>query len=120
MKDRRILKVSVKGSQDGGWALLAKYKKGRTWTEAVDQWLVNQPNDVVMFFVQFQGVDFDVMPNMYLAKAPEVATHLKSGRNGHVSTCLLEDYYYSRGIGKGWTDKIPDAWICTEVRIENI
>lgn len=109
VKGKKILKVSVKGSQNGGWALLAKYKKGRTWKAAVDEWLANQPSGVIMYFVQFKESNFAALPRMFAAKARDVARHLKLGRNGHVSTCLWEDYYYSKGVAKGWTDRIPDS-----------
>ena len=32
-----ILKVSVKGSKDGSWGLTQKFKKGRTYHEAIDK-----------------------------------------------------------------------------------
>ncbi|NJK90390.1 MAG: hypothetical protein HC904_00285 [Blastochloris sp.] len=120
VKDSRILKVSVKGSQDGGWALLAKYKKGRNWIETAKEWLTNQPEEVVMFFVQFKDVEFASPPRMYLARAKEVADHLLKGRSGNVSTCLLENYSYKKGVGKGTTDKMPDSWICSEKRINQV
>ncbi len=33
----KILKISVKGSQDGGWGLTQNYKKGCDYHEAVDR-----------------------------------------------------------------------------------
>lgn len=118
VKDKRVLKVSVKGSQNGGWALLAKHKKGRTWPETVERWLENQPSDVLMCFVQFQGVEFSGMPRIYLARAEEVSKQLKKGRNGNVSTCLYERYRYSKGVGKDSVDELPKDWVCTEERIQ--
>jgi Holliday junction resolvase-like predicted endonuclease len=120
VKANRVLKISVKGSQDGGWALLAKYKKGRTWVQAVDAWLLNQPDGVVMLFVQFRDKAFHEMPHLYLARAQEVAAHLKKGRDGHVSTCLLEKYVYKKGVGKGFTDLIPESWVCSLERMDQV
>lgn len=38
-KGDKMLKVSVKGSQDGGWGLTQGYKKGCDYHEAIDKWL---------------------------------------------------------------------------------
>ena len=120
VKGRRVLKVSVKGSQDGGWALLAGHKGGRCWGDAVDAWRSAQPRDVVMFFVQFQGIRQDKMALMYLARPSHVAAHLKRGRNGHVGTCLHVVRYYKKGIAKGHTDRIPTSWACSRLRMNSI
>ena len=34
-----MLKISVKGSKDGAWGLTQSLKKGRTYHEAIDEWL---------------------------------------------------------------------------------
>lgn len=120
VRGRRVLKVSVKGSQDGGWALLAGYKRGRSWRNAVDAWRSAQPRDAIMFFVQFQGIERDKMPLMYLARPSQVAAHLKRGRNGHVATCLHVVRYYAKGIAKGHTDRIPPSWTCSRGRMKSI
>ena len=121
VKASRILKVSVKGSQDGGWVLLGKHKKkDLSWKSAVQSWLSAQPAKVVMCFVQFCDIPFSELPRIYLVRAKEVAHHLLQGRGGHVSTCLLENYFYSKGVGKELTDKIPEFWLCTEKRIKTV
>jgi Holliday junction resolvase-like predicted endonuclease len=120
VKGRRLLKVSVKGSQDGGWALLAGYKRGRTWRAAVDAWRSAQPRDVIMCFVQFQGIRRYEMPLIYLARPSQVAAHLKRGRNGHVGTCLHVERYYAKGVAKGHTDRIPTSWTCSRIRMRKI
>lgn len=116
----RTLKVSVKGSQDGGWALLAKYKRGKTWHQAIDAWLAAQPANVVMYFVQFRGVPVDSLPRMYVARAQEVAQHLTAGRAGHGSTCLGEFHRPKRGVAKGTTHDIPSVWAATPDRIATV
>ena len=35
----KMLKISVKGSQDGSWGLTQSMKKGRTYHEAAEAWL---------------------------------------------------------------------------------
>jgi hypothetical protein len=120
IKGQRRLLVSVKGSQDGGWVLHGRFKKNRTWSEAVDKWRGAQSSDTIMFFVQFQQAAFEEMPRMYLARVSEVADHLLQGRAGNVSTCLMENYQYSRGLARGHTDTIPKAWRCSVDRIESV
>lgn len=117
-KCERLLKVSVKGSQDGGWLLHGRFKKDRTWTEALEKWRCSMTADIVMFFVQFQGVAFGAMPRMYLARVNEVADHLHllQGRSG----CLLESRRYSRGIAARHTETIPPDWRCSLARIDHV
>ncbi len=120
IKGERRLLVSVKGSQDGGWVLHGRFKKNRTWSEAVEKWRGAQSPDTIMFFVQFRDKEFSAMPGMYLARVQEVADHLLQGRAGNVSTCLMENYRYSRGVGRGHTDTIPKAWGCSVERIDSV
>lgn len=59
------LKVSVKGSQDGGWGLsqsqLSKIK-GANYHGAADAWLQRHKPRTVLCLVQFQGAALDQMP----------------------------------------------------------
>ena len=121
VKGKRVLKISVKGSQVGGWALLAGQKSSeRSWEEAVAAWKARQPSDVVMCFVEYSNVPFEEMPRIYLARPSEVAAHLLQGRGGAVSTCLWEDHTVTRGKHKGTRDKIPDLWRASVNRINQI
>ena len=120
VKGKRMLKVSVKGSQDGGWALLASYKRGRSWSQAIDAWQAKQPEDVVMFFVQFQGLSEGQMPRMHVARPREVAGFLKKGRGGHGATCLHETRSYKKGVAEGDTDYIPSNWACSLARLNKV
>ena len=56
VKGRRVLKVSVKGTQEPGWVLTGALKKGRSYEEAADAWLRKHGVDLVFMFVQFLGV----------------------------------------------------------------
>lgn len=54
VKDERILPISVKGSQDGGWMLAVRYvKPGVNYHKAIDQWLAAQRTDIVYALVGF-------------------------------------------------------------------
>ena len=66
----KILKISVKGSQDGGWGLTQNFKKGRTYREAAEEWLKKHHKKTIFCLVQFKNVDDSQMPRMYLA-SPE-------------------------------------------------
>ncbi len=54
-KGDTFLPISVKGSQDGGWALAVKYKnEDVSYHEAIEAWLHAQRDDVIFVFVQFR------------------------------------------------------------------
>jgi len=119
-KGERILKLQVKGSQDGGWGLFQNYKRHTDYHGAVDAWLAVQIPEVVYFFVQFQGVPVGTVPRCYIATPSEILTHMRTTRRGHGYTSLRENYSYSKGLGAGHTDIIPVSWTVTETRIDEI
>src|SRR5208337_4468052 len=57
VKDKRILPVSVKGSQNAEWMLAVHFVKRGDYHAAIDQWLSSQREDVVYIFVQFIDVE---------------------------------------------------------------
>lgn len=56
VKGVRTVRISVKGSQDGGWMLAVSLKKGRSYHAAIDKWLAAQPLEVIFMFVGFLQV----------------------------------------------------------------
>ena len=56
-KDDEIMKVSVKGSQDGSWGLTQSFKKNKTYQEAADIWLQRHGKRTVLCLVQFKDVE---------------------------------------------------------------
>ena len=58
----KMLKISVKGSQDGSWGLTQSFKKGRTYHEAVQEWLSRHHKKTIFCLVQFKNVDEANMP----------------------------------------------------------
>ena len=117
-KGRRMLKVSVKGSQDGGWGLFQGYLVKADYHGAIDTWLQQQPRDIVYLFVQFKDVEVGGAPRCYLALPKEIAKHMHATRAGQSYTSLRERHSYSRGIGKGHVDEIPDSWRATRKRVD--
>ncbi|MDA0312956.1 MAG: hypothetical protein O2992_12675 [Gemmatimonadetes bacterium] len=106
----RLLKVSVKGSQKGAWGLTQSLKKGRSYHEAADEWLKRHKVGTIFCLVQFKGVPLDRMPRVYVATPSEIAQRLKDTRGGHGETILYEDHTWVRGVAKGLSDRLPEAW----------
>jgi hypothetical protein len=113
----KILKVSVKGSKDGAWGLTQKYKKGRTYHEAIQEWLNNHHKKTIFCLVQFENVDDKQMPAMYLATPKEIAEVLCRQRNGEGDTILYENHKWGpQATAFGTTDKLPAEWEFTKDR----
>ena len=119
VKRSLILKVSVKGSQDGGWGLTQSYMKDRNYHRAADSWLARHASDTIMCFVQFKEVGIDTLPRVYLARPAEVAKQLKAAAAGRGDTILNENHTWTqRAHAAGTTDRIPDTWRFSDVRAE--
>ena len=114
----KLLKISVKGSKDGGWGLTQSYKKGRTYHEAIDAWLEAHGKKTIFCLVQFNNTKLDDMPRVYLATPSEIAEVLHKTRNGNGETILYEyKKWTSRSkVASGFVDKIPEEWLFTEER----
>src|SRR4051812_15287785 len=52
-----VLKVSVKGSQDGSWGLTQGLLENANYQAAADLWLAKHTRLTVYAFAQFRGVD---------------------------------------------------------------
>lgn len=63
----RVLKVSVKGSKDGGWGLTQPLLKEANYHAAADAWLAKHTSKTIFCFVQFKDAAIDALPRMYLA-----------------------------------------------------
>lgn len=121
LKGQKTLKVSVKGTQEIGWALSGTFKNPSTsYAQAAEKWLQKHGIDLVLIFVQFHGVELGQMPRVYVARAHEVAAHLKSAHRGRGDTTLFENKLWMMGTAKGHTDKLPEDWRFTRERIDNV
>ncbi len=121
VKKSLILKVSVKGSQDGGWGLTQSCMKDRNYHRAADIWLAKQSSETIMCFVQFKGVGLAEMPRVYLARPAEVANQLKAAAAGRGDTILNENHTWTqRAQAAGTTDRIPDTWRFSDARAESL
>jgi hypothetical protein len=59
VKGERLLKVSVKGSQDGAWGPAQSHLKEADYHAAVDEWLLRHKPRTVLCFVQFKDVPIE-------------------------------------------------------------
>jgi hypothetical protein len=120
VKDKRMLKISVKGSQDGGWMLAVRHlKPGVGYHEAIDTWLSSQPDDVIFVFVQFMGVPLGVAPRAYVVRPAEIAPHMKSQCAGRGHGSLQEDYQRDHPRSQ-YDHKMPSSWEFNAQRFESI
>ena len=117
-RGEKTVKVSVKGSQDGGWGLTQSCKKERTYAEAADEWQMKHSKGTILFLVQFKGIAMDQVTRVYVASPKEVAEHLKKCRAGNGETILREKHTYKKGCAEGTTDEIPSEWKYDGKRVE--
>lgn len=117
----KMLKISVKGSQDGSWGLTQSFKKGRTYHEAVQEWLSRHHKKTIFCLVQFKNVDEANMPRMYLASPEEIAEVLCREAGGRGDTILYEHHEWSQNAAAyGTIDKLPEEWRFTKARAEEM
>jgi len=117
----KMLKISVKGSQDGSWGLTQSLKKGRTYHQAAQEWLSKHHKRTIFCLVQFKGTSELQMPRMYLASPKEIADHLCSEAGGCGDTILYEHHVWGpMAAAYGTVDKLPDEWLFTEARVKEM
>jgi hypothetical protein len=119
-KAARILKISVKGSQDGGWGLFQSHIQEANYHGALDTWFGCQPEDLVYFLVQFINVAVGETPRCYVCNPREILEHMHTTRGGYGYTSLRERHTYKSGVASGYTDIIPERWTISQARIDSI
>ena len=117
----KMLKISVKGSQDGSWGLTQSFKKGHTYHEAVQEWLSRHHRKTIFCLVQFKNVDDSQLPRMYLASPEEIAEVLCKEAAGRGDTILYEHHEWGpTAKAYGTVDKLPESWCFTKERAEEM
>ena len=121
-RKQKLVRVSVKGSQDGGWGLTQSFLKEANYQGAIDAWLVKHDNCLLFCFVQYKSIDpILAMPRMYLAWADEVAERLRLSSNGRGETILYEHKIWSKNSnGAGSEEKIPDSWRFSQSKVAEV
>jgi hypothetical protein len=115
----RLLKVSVKGSQDGSWGLTQSYLKDANYQAAAETWLGRHKPGTVLCFVQFKGVAIHELPRVYLATPAEVCARLRDTWRGRGDTILYEAHTWGpRARAAGTVEQIPEAWRFCEERVD--
>jgi len=117
----RFLKVSVKGSNDGGWGLTQSYLQNANYHAAADAWLEKHSKTTIFCFVEFKGIPLGDLPRMYLVRPDEVARWLKAAAGGRGDTILYERHVWTmRARAAGTIDEMPAAWRFTPERLADI
>lgn len=113
----QILKISVKGSQDGSWGLTQGFKKDCDYHEATQKWLKSHHKKTIFCLVQFKDTADNEMPRMYLASPEEIAQVMNASAGGRGDTILYEHHKWGpHAAGSGTTEQIPADWKFTEKR----
>lgn len=121
VRGEQILKVSVKGSQDGSWGLTQSYLRNANYQAAIDAWLQRHKLRTVFCFVQFKNVPLDQLPRVYLATPFEVAQRLRETASGRGDTILYEEHQWgTRAQAAGTVERIPAFWQFSQARIEQL
>lgn len=117
----RVMKISVKGSQDGGWGLTQSFIKNADYHGAANKWLAKHSSKTIFCLVQFKNTTVEMLPRMYLATPKEITEWLKNAAAGRGDTILYEKHAWSpRAYAAGTTDVIPKSWKFTDERLEEI
>lgn len=122
VNEEKMLKVSVKGSKDGGWGLTQSHKKGKTYSEAIDFWVNKHTPNTIVSLVQFKDIQLEKgeSPRVYLATPREIGDQMKKSRGGHGNTVLRESHTWTGGVAQGNEDKIPLEWKFSKERLEEL
>lgn len=114
----RSAKVSVKGSKDGSWGLTQKYLQDANYAHAIAQWEAAHSSRTIFALVQFQGVELNELPRVYVATPREIANRLRETARGRGDTILYEKKEWTlRAYAAGTVDAIPENWRFSEERV---
>jgi hypothetical protein len=121
-----LLKVAVKGSDDGGWSLIDSYLKRAAdlsgiktnYQCAIDLWLDHHGSRTVCCLVQFEGVAINELPRMYLASPSEIAPILRETAERLGTSTLYEKYEWKSG--PNGVERLPLKWAFSAERVQEL
>lgn len=120
-KIERVLKIQVKGRQDGAWGLTKSFIANSDYHGAADQWLKRKGKKTVFMLVQFKDVKPGQSPRIYIATPREIAKRLNDSSKGRGETILFEKKEWSkRAHGYGTVDRIPGKWVFSKERLNEL
>jgi hypothetical protein len=96
-RNRVAYLISVKGNQDGGWGLTQSYLEKANYHAAIDTWSKRHKAELIFCFVQFQHKQHTEMPEVFLARATEVAADLRASGGGLGDTVLWMKKEWKKG-----------------------
>ncbi len=121
VNDDKMLKISVKGSQDGGWGLTQNYLKEGNYHKAIDIWLSAHHMKTIFCLLQFKDTNIDELPRVYFATPKEIAEDLHKAAGGRGETVLREFHKWGpRAYASGTIDRIPENWKFSEERLKEL
>jgi hypothetical protein len=115
----RMLKVSVKGSADGGWNLTQSdlpTANRANFHDAADLWLAGHKAGTAICLVQLKDVADDAPPRAYLAWPLEIAARLRAASGGGGDWILWENCMRSGGT----MERPLEEWKMTRERVEGL
>ncbi len=128
-KAGNLLKIAVKGSEDGCWNIAQPFLRRATeltgvkadYHRAIDMWLDHDGAQTFCCLVQFKDVAIDQLPRIYLASPREIAERLCRAAFGRGDTILYEECeWVYPGEGTGTIDKLPMGWRLSHERIQEL
>jgi hypothetical protein len=127
-KAGNLLKISVKASENGEWALTNGFIRRVAETNgmridcvsAIDMWRAGYGSRTVCCLVQFEGVAIQELPRVYLASPDEIAAHMRETAERTGRCTLLEMYEWSTSAGTRSVQMLPDAWSFSHARVKEL
>jgi hypothetical protein len=127
-KAGNLLKVSVKPSDNGEWALTSGFTRRVAETNgmridclsAIDMWRAGYGSRTVVCLVQFEGAAIDELPRVYLASPDEIAAAMRQifERTGRCT--LLEMYEWTTPSGARAIEMLPEKWHFSQTRVHEL
>jgi hypothetical protein len=127
-KGGNLLKIAVKGSEDGRWCLAQPYQrsgsigsKSSDGLRAIDLWLDIHDSRTVCCLVQFEDVALNELPRIYLATPGEIAQRMRESAERLGDPVLYEQYeWISPETGYAAIEALPSRWFFSDERIHEL
>lgn len=127
-KAGNLLKIAVKGSEDGRWCLAQSYQRGGNNSSklsdghrAIDLWLDIHGSRTVYCLVQFEDVALNQLPRIYLATPMEIAQRMRESAERLGDPVLYEQYEWtSPETGYTSIEALPSGWLFSDDRIHDL
>lgn len=123
-----LLKVSVKASDNGEWALTNGFVRRVAETNgmridclsAIDSWRAGCGSRTVCCLVQFEGVAIHELPRVYLASPDEIAAAMRETAQRIGRCTLLEMYEWASSGGARNVEMLPESWHFSQARVQQL